>query len=99
MTIEDWQSLLISFLQFRKIEEIESSPATTTLDVIGVVEYVDTIGTITRRDGTEAEKRNITIRDDSNKSIEMTFWGATAENPGSQLEEASPLLPLIPKTT
>ncbi len=75
-------------VQFRKIEEIESLPASTTLNIIGVVENVEPTGTITRRDGTETEKRNITMRDASNKSIEVTFWGGHAENPGSQLEEA-----------
>ena len=75
-------------LQFRKIEEIESTPATTTLDIIGVLESVEPVGTITRRDGQETEKRNVTMRDTSNKSIEVTLWGAHADNPGSQLEEA-----------
>lgn len=63
--------------------------ATTTLDIMGVVESVDPAGTITRRDGSETEKRNLIMRDDSNKSIEVTLWAAHAENPGSQLEEVS----------
>lgn len=78
--------------QFRKIEDIESMPATTTLDIMGVVENVEPHGTITRRDGTETEKRNITMRDISNKSIEVTLWGGHAENPGNQLEEARPCI-------
>ena len=81
--------------QFRKIEEVESSPATTSVDVMGVVESVDMASKITRRDGKEAEKRSIVIRDDSNKSIEVTFWGPYAENPGAQLEEVRFSIPLI----
>lgn len=60
--------------------------ATTSVDIIGVVESVDEPSTITRRDGSEAQKRSITLRDDSNKSIELTFWGDYAANPGDQLE-------------
>ena len=72
--------------QFRKIEEVEGLPATNVLDVLGVVEFVGTGDRITRKDGTEAEKRNLTIRDDSNRSIELTLWGNYAANPGQQLE-------------
>ena len=72
--------------QLRKIEEVEGLPATTVLDVLGVVEFVAPGATITRKDGTEAQKRNLTIRDDSNRSIELTLWGNYAANPGQQLE-------------
>lgn len=75
-------------LQFKKIEEVEGMSASSSVDVIGVVENVEPAARITRRDGTEAEKRNITLRDDSNKSIELTFWGRYADDPGTQLEEA-----------
>lgn len=35
----------------------------------------------------QASKRNVYIRDDSGKSVEVTLWGAYASNPGDQLEE------------
>jgi replication factor A1 len=83
-------------IQFRKIEEVESLPATTSVDIIGVVESVDDPSTITRKDGSEAQKRSITLRDDSNKSIELTFWGDYSTNPGDQLDGVRPPLRLTP---
>ena len=32
-------------------------------------------------------KRNISIRDDSGASVEITLWGNYATDPGDQLEE------------
>jgi len=34
-----------------------------------------------------AQKRSIILRDDSNRSIELTLWGAYADNPGNQLQQ------------
>lgn len=36
--------------------------------------------------GRRRQKRNLTLRDDSNKSIELTLWGQNTSNPGDQLE-------------
>ena len=52
---------------------------------------------IQRRDGTDATKRTLTIRDNSNRSIEVTLWGEKVENPGKHIFEtvrdgARPLL-------
>ena len=84
--------LTTPYLQFKRIEEVENLPATTQLDVIGVVENVDEAAQITRRDGSQADKRGITIRDDSNRSIELTFWGNYVQNPGNQLEQVCDIL-------
>lgn len=89
--VADW---LFAQLQFRKIEEIESLSATTQLDVLGVVEAVEPAANITLRDGREAQKRSLTLRDDSNKSIELTLWGQASTNPGDQLEAVSTILKL-----
>ena len=32
-------------------------------------------------------KRNLTIRDDSGSSVEITFWGQYAQDPGDMLQE------------
>jgi hypothetical protein len=58
------------------------------VDVIGVVDRVDAAATIQRRDGSDVTKRNVYIRDDSGKGVEVTFWGAYCAAPGDQLEEA-----------
>lgn len=82
-------------MQFRKIAEVESCPAQTQVDVVCVVESVGEAGTLTKRDQTETFKRNVVIRDDSNRSIELTLWGGHANNPGDQLSTVSPLSPEI----
>ena len=35
-------------------------------------------------------KRNVTVRDDSGTSIDITLWGAAVANPGDMLEEVRP---------
>ncbi len=46
--------------------------ATAIVDVLGVVESVAPETSITRKDGSEARKRGLVIRDDSQRSIEVT---------------------------
>jgi hypothetical protein len=35
-------------------------------------------------------KRNLSIRDDSSSSVEVTLWGHFSSDPGDQLEEVTP---------
>jgi len=74
--------------QFQKIGALEEVAPTQMVDVIGVVDRVDAAATIQRRDGSDVTKRNVYIRDDSGKGVEVTFWGAYCAAPGDQLEEA-----------
>jgi hypothetical protein len=67
--------LIRLFIQFRKIEDVERLPVGTFVDILGVVEYVNAYTTIVCDDGSELQKRIITLRDDSNRSIELTLWG------------------------
>ena len=90
--------LMLVMMQFKRIEEIEAMPAKTQLDVVGVVEAVDQAGEIPRRDGSTVNKRNLTIKDDSNRSIELTLWDAFAFEPGNEIEQVctykeAPLFP------
>ncbi|GFH07203.1 replication protein A subunit [Haematococcus lacustris] len=43
--------------------------------------------TITRKTGEETRKRAVVIRDDSNRSIEITLWGNFVDKPGNDLEQ------------
>ena len=74
-------------LQFKLIEEIESTSATSMLDVVGILESAGEFATITLKNGRETDKRSIVLRDDSNRSIEVTLWGGYASNPGQQLQQ------------
>jgi len=45
--------------------------AGTVVDVIGVVDTVQNWAVITRKDGKDTQKRSLTIRDDSGRSVEV----------------------------
>lgn len=52
-------------------------------DVLGVVTETQPAATIvTKTTKKDLLKRNVTLLDGSLHTIELTFWGATAENPG-----------------
>ena len=70
----------------RKIATLAQVPPRTGVDVAGVVDAVGPLSTLTRRDGSEAKKRSVTLRDDSGHSVELTLWGAHAEGLGETLD-------------
>lgn len=71
----------------RKIAALADAAPRTNVDVCGVVEAVAQPTSITRRDGSEARKRSVTLRDDSGAAVELTLWGAFADAAlGDQLD-------------
>ena len=76
-------------MQFKRIEEIESLPANTMLDVVGILESAGDFVTLTLKNATEQTKRSIVLKDNSNRSIELTLWGEFASNPGDELAQVS----------
>ncbi|KAL3155866.1 hypothetical protein ABBQ32_012870 [Trebouxia sp. C0010 RCD-2024] len=72
---------------FKRIDDIESVPAGTMLDVLGVLHSIGDFTTITLKNGTEQSKRSIVLRDNSNRSIELTMWAEFASEPGDQLAQ------------
>ena len=71
----------------RKIAALADAQPRTNVDVAGVVEAVAPATSITRRDGSEARKRSVTLRDDSGAAVELTLWGAFADAAlGDQLD-------------
>jgi len=77
----------ISF-NFVPISRLEDTPAGTVVDIIAVTESVEDQSMIRRRDGSEATKRSISVKDPSGRSIEVTLWGEFASQPGDQLAAA-----------
>lgn len=65
-----------------KLDRLEATESGSVVDVIGILESVDPITSIRRRDGSETEKRSVLLRDDSGRSVEFTLWGTFAHNPG-----------------
>lgn len=61
--------------------------ATKMLDVIGVVESAAEHQTITLKNGRDTDKRSVVIRDQSNRSIEITLWGKYSTAPGDQISQ------------
>ena len=51
-----------------------------TVDVIGVILDVGLTSQLTLRDGTEKDKRLLTIIDESKVSIGVTLWGCACES-------------------
>lgn len=72
---------------FKRIDEIESVAAGTMLDVLGVLHSIGDFTTITLKNGTEQSKRSLVLRDNSNRSIELTMWAEFASEPGDQLAQ------------
>eukprot|EP00803_Ostreobium_quekettii_P006045 evm.model.scf_430.4 EVM.evm.TU.scf_430.4 scf_430:16968-25836(+) len=73
--------------QFRDIGSIQNLEAGTMVDVVGVVERVEPWSKITKKNGDEAMKRPVIIKDKSLFSIEITLWGNFVTNPGDALEQ------------
>lgn len=71
-----------------KIADIGSVEPGNMVDIMGVVESCNDVSSITRRDGTEAKKRDMTLRDDSNASIDVTLWGDKADIAGTEIFNA-----------
>jgi len=82
----DAQAIASIRYAFSKISQMEETPAGNTVDILGVVDSVGPETSITRRDGQEARKRSIIIKDDTQRSIELTLWGQYCTNPGDRLE-------------
>lgn len=63
---------------FKKIAMIETLPADSNVDVIGVVRDVGPVSEITSKAGKQLFKRDISLVDDSNAEIKLTMWNEQA---------------------
>ncbi|EPS73533.1 hypothetical protein M569_01223, partial [Genlisea aurea] len=72
---------------FRPISEIEDAESNAILDVIGVVVGVDPSVPILRKNGMETQKRTVSMKDESGRSVEVTLWGDFCNREGQQLQE------------
>ncbi|XP_062220454.1 replication protein A 70 kDa DNA-binding subunit A-like [Phragmites australis] len=82
---------------FTPIDKIEDAQNNAIIDVIGVVTSVNPCTTVQRKNGMETQKRTITLKDMSGRSVEVTMWGDFCNREGSQLQgmvecEAFPVL-------
>jgi len=77
--VEDDGSLGQITYKFKKISDLDAVEVNTFVDVIGVVTDVGDIREITTKAGEQLKKREITLVDDSNRSIQLTLWRDRAE--------------------
>ena len=82
----DDQQIKNASFNFQTIATLEDAPRGAVVDVIGVVESIDEPGSITRKDGSEAHKRDLRMKDASNCSINLTLWDKYCGDPGERIK-------------
>jgi len=71
---------------FHQISEIENIEVSSIVDLVGIVTSVCPSATITRKDGSEAQKRTLQLKDMSGRSVEVTLWGKFCDAEGQKLQ-------------
>ena len=84
--IEDDSSIPRQQFNFRPISDIEGMDSNSVVDVIGVVSSISPCSTIMRKNGTEAQKRTLHLKDMSGRSVELTLWGNFCSVDGQTLQ-------------
>ncbi|MCO5574367.1 hypothetical protein L7F22_028150 [Adiantum nelumboides] len=84
---EEDGSIPHQLFDFKPISEIENLEANSMVDLVGVVVTINPSSTIMRKNGTEAQKRTLQLRDTSGRSVEVTMWGSFCNNEGQQLQD------------
>ncbi|XP_027335784.1 replication protein A 70 kDa DNA-binding subunit A isoform X2 [Abrus precatorius] len=82
---------------FRPISDIENVDNNAILDVIGVVTSVNPSVPILRKNGMETQRRILSLKDSSGRSVELTLWGEFCNREGQKLLEMvdSGLFPIL----
>ncbi|KAG5133036.1 hypothetical protein JHK82_024224 [Glycine max] len=84
----EWEILLESTstqFSFRPINDIENVDNNSILDVI--VTSVNPSVPILRKNGVETQRRILSLKDSSGRSVELTLWGEFCNREGQQLQE------------
>ncbi|OEL18502.1 Replication protein A 70 kDa DNA-binding subunit C [Dichanthelium oligosanthes] len=74
---------------FRQIRDIENMEIGAFVDLVGIVTSVGPSTIMMRKDGTEAKKRSLQLKDMSGRSVEIIFWGKFCDAEGQQLQSLS----------
>eukprot|EP00854_Cymbomonas_tetramitiformis_P010261 gene10261-12137_t len=73
--------------QFSKVRDLQEMDFGSVMDICGIPETIGEAAVIMRRDGTETQKRTMTVVDDSGCSVEVTAWGTIGAETIPQLEQ------------
>ncbi|KAJ1261218.1 hypothetical protein BS78_09G011500 [Paspalum vaginatum] len=68
------------------LSEIENMEIGALVDLIGIVTSVGPSVILMRKDGTEAQKRSLQLKDMSGRSVEIVIWGKFCDAEGQQLQ-------------
>jgi replication factor A1 len=71
---------------FRQIREIENMDIGAFVDLVGIITSVSPSTITMRKDGTEAKKSTLQLKDMSGRSVEIIFWGKFCDAEGQQLQ-------------
>ncbi|XP_030633337.1 replication protein A 70 kDa DNA-binding subunit [Chanos chanos] len=77
---EDSQDVPMLQCDFVSIADLEARDKDAIVDVIGVCKSAEDVTRITTKNSREVSKRNIQLMDMSGRVIQVTMWGAEAEN-------------------
>lgn len=82
---------------FVRIDQLQKFVAEKkVVDVLGIVQSVSAIKDVRRKFSNEiVQKRDITIADDSTKTVNVAFWGELAMKVGSELMEMVDKAPIV----
>ncbi|XP_056844966.1 replication protein A 70 kDa DNA-binding subunit C isoform X2 [Raphanus sativus] len=94
---EDDATIPRNQFHFKDIGAIESMESNSIIDVIGIVSSISPTGSIMRKNGTEAQKRALQLKDMSGRSVEVTMWGNFCNAEGERLQSLcdSGLFPVL----
>ncbi|RLN30360.1 replication protein A 70 kDa DNA-binding subunit C-like [Panicum miliaceum] len=82
----DESSFPMQHYNFRQIREIENMDIVAFVDLVGIITSVGPSTIMMRKDGTEAKKRTLQLKDMSGRSVEIIFWGKFCDAEGKQLQ-------------
>ncbi|CAF2142226.1 hypothetical protein HID58_006759 [Brassica napus] len=83
---EDDAAIPRNQFHFKDISAIESMESNSITDVIGIVSSISPTGSIMRKNGTEAQKKALQLKDMSGRSVEVTMWGNFCNAEGQRLQ-------------
>ncbi|ESQ39667.1 hypothetical protein EUTSA_v10000781mg [Eutrema salsugineum] len=83
---EDDAAIPRNQFHFRNISDIENMENNGITDLIGIVSSISPTGSIMRKNGTEAQKRALQLKDMSGRSVEVTMWGNFCNAEGQKLQ-------------
>lgn len=84
---DDNSSIPTVQFNFKHVSEIENIESNSIIDVIGIVTSANPSTSISRKNGTETRRKILTIKDESERSVELTLWGDFCNQEGQEIQE------------